>query len=315
MSFPSWTHIPTSTGNRRTHYDEDLEGIDTTFFRPTLRVDNIALMRDFTHRGPKGRMGDGIPAFLGRPLRTTEDTVALMDKCFQYFIKHKMACASIAFPAGLATFKVSDEDAQRLLNKMHEGSEWDDAEREAWSAYILDLTCAACRKYDTPFYLMVGITREVYPQGVYAGRTLFDSVNSMTRYDYLLNTYPDVSFPMAMMSDTNGLELAAAGWLRHNVYPSGFWWYTNQPAEINRETRRRIDSIPRNKVVGCFSDVYFIEGVLPKYNMYRFELSVVLAERVERSEIHPNMEPFTKDEALDLAEDLLVNNPRRLFDL
>jgi len=49
--------------------------------------------------------------------------------------------------------------------------------------------------------------------------------------------------------------------------------------------------------------------------MFKFELALALAERMERSLIHPNMEPISFDEALLLAEDLLINNPVDIIEL
>lgn len=173
----------------------------------------------------------------------------------------------------------------------------------------------ACRLYGKPFHLMIGVDREVYAQGVPSGRDLFDSVNSMRGYDYLFNTYWDVPFPTAVLADTTGLELAATSWIRHNVYPSGHWWYSNQPTDIAREVRRRLDTVPGNKAIGYFSDAYYLEFILPKFRMYKFELALALAERMERSLVHPNMEPFGLDAALALGEDLLINNPVRITDI
>ena len=160
---------------------------------------------------------------------------------------------------------------------------------------------------------MVGVSREVYPQGVPSGRDLFDSVNSLHGYDYLFNTYPDVRFPTAVLSDTSGLELTAAAWIRHNVYPSGHWWYSNQPTDIAREVRRRINAVPQNKIIGYFSDAYYLEFILPKFRMYKFELASALAERMERSLVHPNMEPFSLDDAMALAEQMLIKNPAEII--
>jgi glucuronate isomerase len=175
--------------------------------------------------------------------------------------------------------------------------------------------CDACRTYGRPYHLMVGVSRDVYAQGVPMGQDLFNSVNSMAGYDYLFNTYSDVKFPTAVLSDTSGLELTAAAWIRHNVYPSGHWWYSNQPTDIAREIRRRIDAVPGNKTIGYFSDAYYLDFILPKFRMFKFELAIALAERMERSLIHPNMEPYSFDEAMLFAEDLLVNNPMDIIAL
>ncbi len=288
-------------------YSDDLEGLDTAFYSPCLRTEPFVV--GMVQPAEREALG----AFLGRPLRTTADFSAAIAKSFQKFAAHGMGYAALSSACNLRTFHVAGEDAQRLLDRMAAGSPLDDAERSAWSAYALNGIADACRTYGKPFHLMIGVNREVYPQGVPSGRDLFDSINSMRGYDYLFNTYWDVSFPTAVLADTTGLELTAASWIRHNVYPSGHWWYSNQPTDIAREIRRRIDAVPGNKPIGYFSDAYYLEFILPKFRMYKFELALALAERMERSLIHPNMEPFTLDDALALGKDLLINNPVRII--
>jgi glucuronate isomerase len=288
-------------------YDEDLEGLDPTFYTPCLRTEPFVLWMD------RAEEREGLGRFLGQPLRSPADLDAVIHKTFDKFMRHGMGYAAMSIPSGFQTRHVADEDAQRLLTRLVEGGAWDAADREAWGAYAMNRISEACRRYGRPFHLMIGVSRDVYAQGVPSGQDLFDSVNSMSGYDYLFNTYWDVPFPTAVLSDTSGLELTAASWIRHNVYPSGHWWYSNQPTDIAREIRRRIDAVPGNKVIGYFSDAYYLEFILPKFQMYRFELALALAERMERSLIHPNMEPFTLDDALFLAEDLLINNPTEIM--
>ena len=288
-------------------YDEDLEGLDPTFYTPCLRTEPFVLWMD----RPEER--EGLANFLGHPLRSPADLDAAIDKTFEKFMRHGMGYAAMSIPSGFQTRHVTDEDAQRLMTRLTEGGTWDDTDRETWGAYAMNRLAEACRRYARPFHLMIGVSRDVYTQGVPGGQDLFDSVNSMSGYDYLLNTYWDVPFPTAVLSDTSGLELTAAAWIRHNVYPSGHWWYSNQPTDIAREIRRRIDAVPGTKSIGYFSDAYYLEFILPKFRMYRFELALALAERMERSMIHPNMERFTMDDALFIAEDLLINNPAEIL--
>lgn len=288
-------------------YDDDLDGLDTSFYTPCLRCEPFVTGIDGTEER------DGLAAFLRRPIRTPEDVVTAIDLTFQRFVAHGMGYAAISAPTNLLTFEVGDEVARRLLARLNEGGDWTPEERQVWAAWGMNRIADACRKYDRPFHLMIGVNRGVYAQGVPSGRDLFDSVNSMRGYDYLFNTYPDVRFPSAVLSDTTGLELTAAAWIRHNVYPSGHWWYANQPTDIAREVRRRIDAVPGNKSIGYFSDAYYLDFVLPKFRMYKFELALALAERMERSLVHPNMEPFSQDDALEMAEDLLVRNPARIL--
>jgi len=288
-------------------YNDDLEGLDTAFYAPCLRCEPFILWMDRTSER------EGLSEFLGRPIRTTEDVVAVIDKTFTKFVEHGMGYAAMSIPANFQTCAVADEDAQRVLDKIVSGSPLDADEQALWGAWAMNRMCDACRKYDKPFHLMVGVNRDVYAHGVPSGTDLFDSVNSMRGYDYLLNTYFDVRFPTAVLADTTGLELTATAWIRHNVYPSGHWWYSNQPTDIAREVRRRINAVPGNKIIGYFSDAYYLEFILPKFRMYKFELAAALAERMERSQIHPNMEPFTLDDAMRMAEDLLIRNPARII--
>ncbi len=288
-------------------YNEDLDGLDTALYTPCLRTEPFVVGME--QAAERERMA----ALLGRPVRAVADFADVIDKVLRKFVAHGMGYAALSSVTNLKTFFVSEEDGQHLLDKMIAGNPLDAAEKGAWSAYALNRLCDACRKYDKPFHMMVGVNRETYAHGVPSGRDLFDSVNSLHGYDYLFNAYPDVRFPTAVLADTTGLELTAASWIRHNVYPSGHWWYSNQPTEIARELRRRLDTVPQNKIIGYFSDAYYLEFILPKFRMYRFELAAALVERIERSLIHPNMEPFTLDDALDMAEDLLINNPARII--
>jgi len=71
--------------------------------------------------------------------------------------------------------------------------------------------------------------------------------------------------------------------------------------------------VPQNKIIGYFSDAYYLEFILPKFRMYKWELATALANRMERSLVHPNMEPFTLDDAMTLAEKMLVRNPAEII--
>ncbi len=290
-------------------YDDDLEGLDEGFYTPCLRTEPFVIWMD------RQEERDKLGAWLGSPIRTTEDFRRAIDRVFAKFCAHGMGYAAMSVPANFVTFAVAEEEAQRLLDKVVESGDWTEEERQVWGAYALAQLCEACRRYDKPFHLMIGVNRDVYAHGVPSGQDLFDSVNSLRGYDYLFNTYWDVRFPTAVLADTSGLELTAAAWIRHNVYPSGHWWYSNQPTDIAREIRRRIDTVPEGKIIGYFSDAYYLEFILPKFRMYKFELALALAERMERSLIHPNMEPFTMDDALALGEKMLVRNPAEILSI
>ncbi|MBC7235323.1 MAG: hypothetical protein H5T69_05735 [Chloroflexi bacterium] len=288
-------------------YDEDLTGLDEGLYVPCLRTEPFVVNLD------RAEVRERMARFLGRPIRGPKDVCEALAKAFTRFMEHGMGYAALSAPANLRTFAVPEEEAERLLRRLCEQGSWDAEERATWAAWAIARVCDACRVHGKPFHLMIGVERGAYAHGVPSGMDLFDSVNSLSGYGYLWNAYPDVRFPVSVLADTTGLELVASAWVRHNVYPSGHWWYANQPTDIARELRRRLDVVPRNKVLGYYSDAYYLEFILPKFRMYKFELASVLAERIERSLIHPNMEVWTLDDTLDLAKEILIDNPMRIL--
>jgi len=290
-------------------YDDDLDGFDTSFYVPNLRVEPFVIWT--TDRDQLEALGK----FLGRPIQGVNDFDAALEKAFAKFASRNMGYAAISAPPNLITRPVESDEADTILKRALSGEMIDDEGRNTLAAYGMNRVADQCRKYGVPFHLMIGADRDAYAHGVPSGCDLFNSVNSLRGYDHLFNAYPDVRFPTAVLADTSGLELTAAAWIRHNVFPSGHWWYSNQPTEIAREVRRRLNAVPQNKSIGYFSDAYYLEFILPKFRMYKFELACALAERIERAEIHPNMAPLSIDQALELAHKLLVENPRHLFDI
>jgi glucuronate isomerase len=88
---------------------------------------------------------------------------------------------------------------------------------------------------------------------------------------------------------------------------SGHWWYDTIPAYIERDLAARIQSVPKTKLIGFYSDMYKLEFGLPKYNMYRRVLARVLAEDlVENGR-------GSEEDAVDIARCLLRENAQRIF--
>ena len=62
----------------------------------------------------------------------------------------------------------------------------------------------SCREFRLPFDLMIGVNRRVYAKGVYQGQDLFDQRTSLIQYKELFNAFPDVTFPVSVL--TSGAE-------------------------------------------------------------------------------------------------------------
>ena len=263
--------------------------------------------------GQAGREGPARRAS-GVSLAGAPDFWLRLEIVFRRFQGLGMAYAAISTVPNLKTRAVSLDEAQAIWERMLAGDVLDDASRMAWAAFALNSVAENCQRVRKPFHLMVGVRRGAYPIGVSGGRDLLDSVNSLAGYDYLFNQYPEVRFPTSVLAESMGLELTSSAWIRHNVYPSGHWWYLNNPVDIAREVRRRLDVVPAGKLVGYYSDAYCVEFILPKFRMYKYELACALAERMERSQNHPNMGVLSEDDALGLGQALLVDNPVNLFE-
>jgi glucuronate isomerase len=288
--------------------DEPLEGLDRTLLVPCLRTDSFVFEMDKPEERQRLERASGLS------LQSLSDFGAALERVFRRFVDLGMAYAAISTWPGVQTRPVTEDEARPIWERMLAGETLDYGSRMVWAAYALNRIADNCRAVRKPFHLMVGVRRGAYPRGVTGGRDLLDSVNSLSGYDYLFNEYWDVRFPVSVLAETMGVELAASAWIRHNVFPSGHWWYLNNPVDIARELRRRLDVIPASKLIGYYSDAYCVEFILPKFRMYKYELARALAERVERSRTHPNMEPMTEEQALEMAQALLVDNPVNLFE-
>ncbi len=131
----------------------------------------------------------------------------------------------------------------------------------------------------------------------------------MSLHDYheFFNHFSSVTFPISTLSPDAGGELVAYSWIFPNVVPMGHWWYSNIPAYIAADLKARIQAIPKTKVVGYYSDAYKLEFVLPKFNMFRRILAETLAEAFVKGR------GWSEDRALELAQVILLDNPRRIF--
>ena len=286
-------------------FDEDLSALQDSRLVPCLRTDDLVFNAD--RAGSLARLEKATGVAPGRSLTAWREALT---KVFNRFSKWKMGYPAVGLPPSFIVVENAEERASGLLEKLAEGKAFDEQSRRVWASFAIEEITRQCQRVKTPYCLMAGADRGVYAQGVPSGQDLFRCDAHLRGYDWLLNKYPDVRFPFMIVSDTAGLELAAAGWIRHNVYPMSHWWYANNPTDIRRELRRRLDVLPRTKFIGFHSDGYSLEFTLPKFNTYRLQLAIVLAERIEESQAvgSDSLEPITVESALALAERILLTN-------
>lgn len=255
-------------------FDDPLEGFDTNRYVPCLRTDDLVFHLD------KPEVRQRLAKATGIDVGDAESLRRAIGKLFEHFTKHGAKACAISLPP--------DFTPRRGDNAF-----WILAEH--------------CREFGLPFDLMIGVNRRVYKNGVYQGQDLFDQRTSLIQYAELFNAFPEVTFPISVLSSGQNQELVSYSWIFPNVVPNGHWWYSNIPAYITVDLRARLQAVARTKQIGYYSDMYKLEFGLPKFNMYRRLLSRVLADDFVRPGI------LSETGAVELARCLLRDNVERIF--
>lgn len=118
--------------------------------------------------------------------------------------------------------------------------------------------------------------------------------------------YPRVTFDLFHAGYPFQHEAAVLAKTFPNVCLDFCWMYVVSPAVARRTLHEVLDTVPSNKVMGFGGDYRYPELSYAHAVMARRAIADVLAERV-RQGVH------TDQEALDVAQRLLHDNPARLF--
>ncbi|MBO0698981.1 MAG: amidohydrolase [Zavarzinella sp.] len=303
-------------------FDDPLDGFDTKKYVPCLRTDSIVFHLD----KPKirERLADATGVEVG-------DAQSLRKAIWKLFARFKAkgakACA-ISLPPDFQPFRLADSELDRAVRALAgdstlakavfggvqfaksitgTASAADTSPQAAVAVGAFWMLAEHCREFELPFDLMIGVNRKVYEAGVYQGQDLFDRRTSLIQYRDLFNAFPDVTFPISVLTSGQNQELVAYSWIFPNVVTNGHWWYSNIPAYIRRDLGERLQAVPKTKQIGYYSDAYKLEFVLPKYNMYRRVLADTLADDFVR----PGR--LSETEAVALGKRLLRDNVREIF--
>lgn len=303
-------------------FDDTLDGFDTSKYVPCLRTDSLVFHLD----KPKvrARLADatGVEVGDGQSLRK-----AIWKLFARFKAKGAKACA-ISLPPDFIPARVPDAEVDRAVKALAKdnflaravfggvqftrsiagtSSAADESPQAAAALGAFWMLAEHCREFELPFDLMIGVNRRVYEGGVYQGQDLFDRRTSLIQYRELFNAFPEVTFPISVLTSGQNQELVAYSWIFPNVVTNGHWWYSNIPAYIRRDLAERLQAVPKTKQVGYYSDAYKLEFVLPKYNMYRRVLADTLADEFVR----PGR--MSETEAVGLGKRLLRDNVREIF--
>jgi glucuronate isomerase len=278
-------------------FDDPLANFDTTRYVPCLRTDDLVFKLLQPAVRQRLARATGVEAGDAASLRRAVTTL------FEHFTRKGAKACAISLPPDFAPAPVSEAELSQSLR----AAASDEEAATARARGVFWMLAEHCRHFHLPFDLMIGVNRRVYRAGVFQGQDLYDGRTSLIQYAELFNHFPEVVFPISVLSSGINQELVSYAWIFPNVVTSGHWWYSNIPAYIEPDLRARLQGVPKTKQVGYYSDMYKLEFALPKYNMYRRLLARVLADDFVRPGV------VSEAGAVELARCLLRDNVQRIF--
>lgn len=283
-------------------FDDPLEGFDTARYVPCLRTDDLVFHFD------KPATRDRLTRATNVEVTNAEQMQEAIEKLFRHFVGHGAKACAISLPPDFAPIPVSHFDLTIFIGELINGND-DIHVRRGCANGVFWMLAEHCREHRLPFDLMIGVNRRVYRTGVFQGQDLFDQRTSLIQYAELFNAFPEVTFPVSVLTSSQNQELVSYSWIFPNVVTNGHWWYSNIPAYITHDARARLQAVPKTKQLGYYSDAYKLEFILPKYNMYRRTLAQILADDFVRPGV------YSETQAMALARLLLRENTERIFNV
>lgn len=285
------------------NFDEDLGAVDRALFVPSLRADALVFrFHDTAVREALERATGAAPSSAAGLRRALATLV-------EHFCSAGARSLAISLPPGFSAARVDDGQLSRAIRKAIRAPEGAADEARALQSGTLFALAGCCRDFALPFQIMHGAVRDAYAHAVPQGADLPKAGDTIYGLLPLLNAFPEVTFCLSVLSESQAQELNSYGWIVQNAVVSGHWWYANVPEYIARDLAARLQSVPKTKLIGYYSDMYKLEFGLPKFNMYRRILAKVLAaDYVEAGR-------GTEQDAVAIAELLLRGNAIRIFGL
>lgn len=283
-------------------FDDPLEGFDTQRYVPCLRTDELV----FHFCKPSVR--ERLSKCAGVEILSLSDLSSALEQRFRHFTSRGARACAISLPPHFAPCQVNDVQAELALTKlMSDNESATDEDKQSVADWVFWQLATYCREFGLPFDLMIGVNRSVYPAGVFQGQDLYDSRVSLIQYRELFNAFPEVTFPVSVLASVTNQELVSYAWIFPNVVCHGHWWYSNTPSFIARDLHARMEAVPRNKIVGYYSDMYKLEFALPKFAMFKRCLTRVLCEHFI------GLMGWSEKRAVELGQQILRGNVESIF--
>jgi glucuronate isomerase len=280
--------------------DEDLSNCDRDSFVPSLRTDEWVLdIQEIATREKLEKM-------TGSSINNLSDLKSGINKVVDKFVSIKVGSMAISLPPTFQAFPVASADAEGLYGKVLQGKRLTDDELMRLQSFMLYTLFEMCHDNNLPFQLMLGVDRKIHHRLEWDGfSTNLDMVKT---FRDALNRFPNVKMIFSILNTLLNHEMTIYAKTFANCYYSGHWWYTFYPELIKTAIIERLQAVPYPKLVGWYSDSYYIEWTIAKIKLYIRSLSKALADIVEDGYMNEDM-------ALKVAKAMLWDNSVEIFSL
>lgn len=280
--------------------DEDMTGCNMDAFVPSLRTDEWVL--DIQEEATREKLEKLSVSSIGG----LKDLKACISKVAENFVGIGAASMAISLPPDFEAFVVGEADAESLYDKVLQGKRLTDDESSRLRSHMLYSLFEICDELDMPFQLMLGVDRGIQLELGWDGFST--KLDMMKTFRDALNRFPNVKMIFSILNTILTHELAIYAKTFTNCYAAGHWWYTFYPCIIKSMILERLQAVPYTKLIGWYSDSYYVEWTIAKIKLYIRTLAGALTELIE--------DGYMKEElALEVAQALLWDNNVKIFDL
>lgn len=143
---------------------------------------------------------------------------------------------------------------------------------------LRDAVLPACREFDIPLSLMIGVRYLVNPAIRLAG----DAVGKadLRAVERLCAQFPENRFLISVLSRENQHELCVYARKFGNLLPFGCWWFLNNPSVVEEITRERIEMLGYS-FIPQHSDARVLEQIIYKWKNTRRTMAPILSRAYE----------------------------------
>ncbi len=139
---------------------------------------------------------------------------------------------------------------------------------------LAEAVLPACREFNIPLSIMIGVRRQVNPAIRLAGDALGKA--DLRAVERLCLHHPDNRFLISLLSRENQHELCVYARKFGNLLPFGCWWFLNNPSMVEEITRERIELLGMS-FIPQHSDARVLEQVIYKWRNTRRTMAPIFA--------------------------------------